>query len=66
MDEVKGVCLAVLAALAVAFVFYASIDREVARKEYVQNVEQCKPIHGCLFGWNCNHYNKMIEEACDD
>lgn len=66
MEELRDVCLAILAALFVAFIFYAAMDREVARKDYIAHVEQCKPIYGCLFSWNCNHYNKMIEEACND
>lgn len=66
MEELRDVCLGILAAIALVFIFFAAMDREVARKDYNANVEQCKPIDGCLFGWNCNHYNKMIEEACND
>ena len=66
MTELRDVCLAILAAFITAFIFFAAMDREVARKDYNANVEQCKLIDGCLFSWNCNHYNKMIEEACND
>jgi len=66
MDEIKNVFLAILAVIVMVFVFFAAMDREVARKDYIEHVEQCKPIDGCLFGWNCNHYNKMIEEACNE
>ena len=66
MDEVKDVCLAIIAVISLVLIFFAAMDREVARLDYVENVKQCKPIHGCLFDTNCNHYNKMIEEACND
>ena len=65
MDEIRDVCLAILAAIVIGFVFFAAMDREVARTDYLENVKQCKPIHGCLFGWNCRHYNKMIEKECE-
>lgn len=64
MTDLRDVCLGILMAIGLAFVFFASMDREVARLEYVEHVKQCKPIDGCLFGWNCNHYNKMIEKEC--
>lgn len=66
MDELKGVLISILVALFLAFAFFAAMDREVARQDYIKNVELCKPIDGCLFNWNCNHYNKMIERTCND
>ena len=65
MDELRDVLLLILAVLFLVFVFFAAMDREFARQDYLKNVETCKPIDGCLFGWNCNHYNKMIERACE-
>lgn len=35
------------------------------RWDYNKNVEKCKTIDGCLFSWNCNKYNDMIEEDCE-
>lgn len=64
MNELRDVCLSILVVILLVFVFFAAMDREVARTDYVKNVEQCKPINGCLFGWNCRHYNKMIEQEC--
>lgn len=66
MEELRDVCLGILVCLLMSFIFFAAMDREVARKDYNAHVEQCKPINGCLFGWNCRHYNKMIEEVCND
>ena len=66
MKNLKYILIGIVGALAITFFAYDAIDLEVARRDYVQNVEQCKPVDGCLFGWNCRKYNKMIEEACND
>lgn len=66
MENLKYVVIGIVGALAITFLVYDGIDLEVARRDYNQNVEQCKPIDGCLFGWNCKKYNKMIEEVCND
>ena len=57
-----GIVIGIIASVLVLF----GIDAEVARKDYNNNVEQCKPIDGCLFDMNCRKYNNMIEEACND
>lgn len=66
MENLKYVVIGIVGALAITFFIYDGIDLEVARRDYVKNVEQCKPVENCLFGWNCKKYNKMIEEACND
>lgn len=66
MESLKYFVLGIVSALMLTFFVYDSIDLEVARRDYNNNVEQCKPIDGCLFSWNCKRYNKMIEEACND
>ena len=66
MESIRYIVIGIVSALVITFFVYDGIDIEVARRDYVKNVEQCKPIDGCLFGWNCKKYNKMIEEACND
>ena len=66
MESLEYFVLGIVSALILTFFVYDSIDSEVARRDYNANVEQCKPIDGCLFGWNCRKYNNMIEEVCND
>lgn len=66
MNELKHIVIGIVVILATTFLIYDGIDVEVARQNYLENVEQCKPIENCVFGWNCKKYNKMIEEACND
>lgn len=66
MESLKQITFGIIAALVATFFVFDAIDTEVAKRDYNENVEQCKPIDGCLFGWNCRKYNKMIEEACND
>lgn len=66
METIKYVVLGIFVAILATFAFYWMIDIEVARSDYNKNVSLCKPIEGCLFSHNCNKYNKMIEEACND
>ena len=66
MTELKWWILIILGiGIAIPFFVYDAIDLEVARRDYENNVEQCKPVEGCLFSWNCKRYNKLIEKACE-
>lgn len=56
----------ILGAAGITFLVYDCIDMEVARKDYIENVEKCEPINGCLFSWNCERYNKLIRKVCND
>ena len=66
MENLKYITLGILAGLGLSFGILFGIDLEVARNDYNQNVGQCKAIDGCLFDMNCEHYNDMIAEVCDD
>lgn len=66
MEDVKLFTIGILAALCFTVGVFFGIDAEVARRDYNENVKQCKAIDGCLFSYNCRKYNKMIEEACND
>ena len=59
----------------VEFLFYAlalmvmvagltfGIDRELARRDYERySTTQQELIVGCIFTYNCKHYNDMLEE----
>lgn len=61
----KVLLLGLAAILIGCFMVYDTIDLEVARRDYVKNREMCVPVDGCLFSWNCNRYNKMIEKECE-
>ena len=64
MNSIKYILIGIALAFGICFIILDGIDLEVARRDYNKNVEQCKPIDGCLFSWNCNKYNKMIEQKC--
>ena len=61
----KIVIFGIIGILVACFMVYDAIDLEVARRDYVKNVKQCKAVEGCLFDWNCKRYNKMIEKECE-
>lgn len=65
MKELKWILIGLAICIGVPFLVYDAIDLEVARRDYVKNVEQCKAVEGCLFSWNCKRYNKMIEKECE-
>lgn len=64
MKELKLILIILAICIIIPFFVYDAIDLEVARRDYVKNVEQCKAVEGCLFNWNCKRYNKMIEKEC--
>lgn len=64
MENLISITLGIVAGLGLSFGVLLGIDLEVAKDDYNKNVEQCKPIDGCLFSSNCERYNKMIEQKC--
>lgn len=66
MESIKYITIGIVASCVISLAILFGIDREVARRDYNENVEQCKNIDGCLFDMNCNKYNEMIWEACND
>jgi hypothetical protein len=64
MENLTAITLGIVAGLGISFGVLLGIDLEVAKDDYNKNVEQCKPIYGCLFSMNCERYNKMIEQKC--
>lgn len=66
METLKYIVVGVVGAVLFTFLVIDAIDTEVARNDYNENVEQCKKVEGCIFGWNCRKYNKMIQEVCDE
>ncbi len=65
MKELNFVVLAIIIVIVISVGAIFGIDREMARRDYNKNVDECMPIDGCVFSTNCNHYNKMIEISCE-
>lgn len=66
MESIKAIALGIIGGLVATWAVYYAIDLEIARTQYNENVEQCEPIDGCLFDMNCEKYNEMIEEKCNE
>ena len=65
MENITNIFLGIVGVIIICIIGLAAMDREVARRDFVKNVEICKPIDGCLFDSNCNHYNEIIEKECE-
>ena len=65
MYETIMVAIAI-ALFTVAFAF--GFDREMARQQYedaTKNGNYEKPITGCIWDYNCEHFTKMLYDTID-